>query len=363
MYTTYRSSVVQPDKLSFDVYYTPHDVAQKLVSFAKSVRPKNVADFAAGSGSLLHAATSRWAKTTTYANDIDLDAVKRLRRTRGANIIDGNDFLGNDFLAESSLNKSQKFRVILLNPPFSGRRFVSTKSLGVSGYIKCSRSMSFVISALGFLAKNGELLAILPTSLLHSKLDGNARALLTERFDFSVELSSSYGCFPTADASVCMVRITRRRPTSCLLKKLDSNSEKLPWTIKRGQLSVCRQDRIITNDRSGFVHTTSFCFGKIKERYKFDGSHRKVPRGSIVVPRVGKLKIDKVLELKKSEYISDCLLAIYAKDKSVREQILLAIKGNFIHFQSLYAGTNAPFITHARLNSFLSEMLTVMRTT
>jgi hypothetical protein len=346
--------------LPFDTYYTPPDVADTLLSFAKAIRPKNVADFAAGSGSLLRAATNRWAKTNTYANDIDLDAVKRLRRTRGVNTVDGCDFLANDYLAKSSLNNGQKFRVILLNPPFSGRWFVSTKPLGISGFIKCSRSMSFVISALGYLSRNGELLAILPTSLLHSKLDAKARALLAERFNFSVELSSSYGCFPTADASVCMVRIVRRRPTSSILKKSDGNEEKLPWTIRRGQLSVCRQERTIAKDGSGFVHTTSICSGKIKERYQFDGSHRMVPRGSILVPRVGSLKMDKVLELKKSEYISDCLLAIYAKDKTVRAQIMLAIKSNFSHFQSLYAGTSAPFITHARLNSFLVDTLPVI---
>ena len=65
-----------------DIHYTPSALATSLVQATSEVRPKLVADLAAGNGNLLLAAEQVWPNARFVATDIDPRAVRRLGRLR-----------------------------------------------------------------------------------------------------------------------------------------------------------------------------------------------------------------------------------------------------------------------------------------
>src|ERR1700730_15615156 len=63
-----------------DKYFTPAELAERLIHSLACSEPTTVADFSAGEGSLLAAVRNRWPKTRLYATDVDGESVRRLGR-------------------------------------------------------------------------------------------------------------------------------------------------------------------------------------------------------------------------------------------------------------------------------------------
>src|SRR4051794_13748300 len=91
-----------------DQFYTPPPVANTLIRASGKRRQHIVADFSAGDGELLRAATARWPASEIVATDIDRQCIVRLRR-RHPNWRSGQC----DFLNERSRQRSDTLRHVL----------------------------------------------------------------------------------------------------------------------------------------------------------------------------------------------------------------------------------------------------------
>ena len=151
--------------------YTPQDTSRELVQAAKLISPVTVADFCAGTGSLLQAAKERWPDAKYFANDIDIKVIKSVPDV----VWNSSDFLNQNFDATTQLEFPNCFDLILLNPPFSLENTHHSHARGKFSNINCSVAFAFLFTALNYLSESGELLAVMPTSTLKSERDEKAR--------------------------------------------------------------------------------------------------------------------------------------------------------------------------------------------
>jgi methylase of polypeptide subunit release factors len=59
-----------------DSFYTPSDLASRLVNHVKIIKVKNVIDFCIGNGELIRAALKKWPDIKCYGTDISENAIK-----------------------------------------------------------------------------------------------------------------------------------------------------------------------------------------------------------------------------------------------------------------------------------------------
>src|SRR5262245_55862582 len=138
-----------------------------MVKSASLSRPNLVADFAAGDGALLQAARSRWPKVPLFASDIDSAAISGVERSLPRCRVAVRDFL-TDVPGQRSDDLVGACDLILLNPPFSyrgGSKYDVT--LSDTRYFG-SKALAFTARALRYLKSGGELISILPASVLIS---------------------------------------------------------------------------------------------------------------------------------------------------------------------------------------------------
>ncbi len=104
-----------------DTFYTPESVAERLVTAIDHPDPELIADFTAGSGSLLSVAQARWPAARIVATEINSGVVRQIKECHP-------DWLTGkcDFLSSRSRGSCTALRgiagtvdVVLLNPPFS----------------------------------------------------------------------------------------------------------------------------------------------------------------------------------------------------------------------------------------------------
>jgi hypothetical protein len=322
-----------------------------------TVEVESVADFAAGCGNLLASAASRWPEASLYANDVDGNAIAIATSTLARLESDQLDFLSREFQEKYTKHHQKTWSLVLLNPPFSQGDTLTHSPSGNYSAIRCSRAMAFVMTAVNYLADRGQLLAILPTSTLRNNLDQQAREALHRDFDVEVVLAPQYGFFSKVDVSIYVLRITKKLILTApsVIRKATSGND---WVITRGTISVPRRERV-PSPTAGWVHTTGLIDGQIALRYSFVAGSRgkKVPRGSVLLPRVGRFGPHKIVIVtsKDGEFISDCLLAIWRRDVTSKTLHRFMTK-NFTELSELYAGTGAPYITMSHLLTFLNRL-------
>lgn len=353
---TSASSFAEPAARPLDQFFTPKVLADHLAGLA-TVEVESVADFAAGCGNLLASAASRWPEASLYANDVDGSTIAIAKSALARLEYDQLDFLSREFYEKYTKRYKKTWSLVLLNPPFSQRDTLTHSPSGSYSSIKCSRAMAFVMTAVNYLAERGQLLAILPTSTLRNNLDQQAREILQRDFDVEVVLAPQYGFFSNADVSVYVLRITKKLigAAAPVIRKATSGTN---WVIARGTISVPRRERV-PSPTAGWVHTTGLVDGQIAHRYSFVAGSRgkKVPRGSVLLPRVGRFGPDKIaiVTSKDGEFISDCLLAITRRGVTSKT-LQRFMTNNFTELSELYAGTGAPYITMSHLLTFLNRL-------
>lgn len=348
------SSSVGKERLELDRFYTPSLLADELVNLA-TVHPTAVVDFAAGTGNLLAAALRKWPDVLLYANDVDCDAIRQAGERLPLTGAWSADFLSSRFHTQDT-DDIQAWPIILLNPPFSQREAPVHVPLGRHSGLRCSRSMAFVMTAVQYLAADGQLLAILPSSTLQSKIDQTAREVLQSNYSVEVVREPAYGLFAGADVSTYFLRISDRDRPAFLFETRTADLQS--WKIIRGNISVARVNR--RNARTcGWVHTTGLNKGEISHRYEFPGKAygNIAPSGSVLLPRVGRFGSDKIVlvDCDDGERISDCIFAI--KHSTLDPEVIVdLLRSNFSQLRTFYGGTGAPYITRDRLYTFLAEL-------
>lgn len=317
----------------------------------------HVADFAAGDGQLLLSCKQRWPGARLYANDLDVGVSEHLRRG-AADIVDCLDFLDDGYLAASSAPTNPD--LVVLNPPFGavqGRQFACTVG---DTTVKCSRSFAFLAKALSLVRPGGQVLAVMPSSSTISERDAMARQLMERAYQFEVVLGPTQGLFHPVEASICVLRVTRKASMRLLVPDGVSGSM-TNFSVMRGQISMKRSERTVAKRLKGWVHTTGLFDNKVAERYVLPkgATQTHCPPGAILLPRVGRFDIRKFVLLPRfrSELISDCILAASLgsyEDNTRLYRLLLADS----RAPSLYAGTGASYLTIGRLTRYVEDLLT-----
>lgn len=345
--------------MTLDPYFTPAYVADAMVWTLQRSDVKQVADFSAGAGELLAAASGRWPRARMLANDVDDSIVRHLRRTHPSWITSNSDFL-NPTSRRSSRHLREiegKTSVALLNPPFSGRGNAYLEVEIGRERIKCSRALAFVLTATSYLARHGELVAVVPKGSLTSLRDREAFAYL--RAVGTVDVVGNGGrnvfakCFPSI--SLLRVRKGQRRPSNLELRacELPAGPLKRAVSIVRG----CRPLYTLEGHQRGlpFIHSTGLMSGRVSKMTRIPRRGQRVlDSPGVLFPRVGKPIRDKLcLHEGEAVVLSDCVYGIVCGSKADARRLLALLRDRWTEMASLYSGTGAPHLATGTLIAFL----------
>jgi len=345
-----------------DQFYTPPELARFLVGcLPDSFTPGVIADFAAGEGSLLRAASRRWPEAQALANDLSPATVRLLKAEHPNWIVSNSDFLLDRSVRSSALESwAGRVDLVLLNPPFSQRRRTPHQVVYKGETIGVSLAMAFVLKSLAFAHDGSYVLAVLPDGCLVSKRD--EKIWLKLKSDFHVEIlrDNANSTFDGVRARTSLVSISGIRVPRMPLSLKDGFAVSGPsCVVKRGQ----QQMHSLLPSRAAaavpLVHTTHLVAGQV-----IKSGPRIVPKShvcgpALLLPRVGRITTEKVCVLEPGDVvaISDCVLAIEKISAEEVRELRRAILENWTVLTDSYRGTGAPHITLERASLALSRIM------
>jgi len=347
----------------FDKHYTPNIIARKLISSVRHLKPTLIADLAVGKGDLLFEAERLWPNAKFLATDIDRVAIRRLRRMRKNWQLGCCDIRNPRSRANCTAlrNAFGAASLILLNPPFScrgGTRFPIETS---NGSFFSSTAMSFLLTAIKYLENSGTIVAIMPNGCLYNQKDYQAWEYLRSKFTVSIIGKSYLKVFPNNAANTIIVRLSpyrkmAKRRNNCFIKRSKVNN-KINVSIIRG----CQPLYKVVNKTSGtiLVHSVDLQNHHVYLNGRFGFNTNRVVEGpAILIPRVGKIKKEKIAIYYENDSIeiSDCVIALKTSTIVNAKYLHKRLIENFNILNSHYVGTGAPFITISRLKKVLKAI-------
>lgn len=340
-----------------DRIYTPPPLASLLVDAARAVRPRLIADFAAGDGALLRAANRRWPEASLFGSDIDPGAVKAMAVLPSLGRAVEYDFL--EQAAPGPLTDLEaRCDIVLLNPPFSGRgnrrHFADLNGCRHSG----SKALAFVARALRFLSRQGELLAIIPSSCLTSERDAALLDAIESDYDVARIGELHRDAFGPHAVSVALVRVRRRaRPRGRKPTSPSPPALVRPFQVAmmRGSLPVHRA----VHDEAGvpYVHTSdlrSLGGAVLKTVMR---PRRVVDGPAVLLARVGRPDRAKLVLIGAGGVaLSDCVVALRTEPRGHEAELLNLLSLNWARIERLYGGSCAPYLTMESLLGLLGRL-------
>lgn len=339
-----------------DPFYTPDDIAMRLVEYCRTT-PHKVADFCAGDGGLLQACERRFPQARYTAVDKSKLAIRKLKATHSGWAVVNEDFLKSKRIRESGVRTSF-YDLILMNPPFSCRGKLYKFNLDGQSF-KGSKALLFIIRALQYLTGGGVLLAILPVGVTCTQRDEAVIKYLKACYDFTVLENLTGVSFKGKQPDVIFASM--RRPQRLRRFVVSIEVKESPSYLQRGAFNVQRAKEVINDERGiCYVHTTNLQEGRVlnAKRKAFSPKLKSVYGPAVLLPRVGIPTADKIVRIGSNEHfvLSDCVIAIRCKSekgsKKLQEKIVLALQ----YLQGLYWGTGAKFITMHRLGVFIENL-------
>ena len=359
--------------MKIDQYYTPAELARKMVCAIKKKQRGYIADFACGKGQLLSAARERWPKGKIIATDICRDTISALRRREP----DWKIGLC-DFLSASSRNRCMalndlkgKVSLALLNPPFSNRGIPPVKTIHGKQIIHSSIALAFVLNAIQYLSKKGQIVTILPYGCLKNEKDNLAWLHLQREGRIDIIRSNGDRTFPGCSARTVIVKFTKgkiargnskkygkyKRPIKIKINKKLFN---MKINLIRGKIPMCSIDGNNVPMKSiPLIHSTELQDGKVIEsKHLTDLSSNKICGPAILLPRVGKPQKRKLVlyNIKKPIVLSDCVMAIQFFNTRNAKKAYNLLMQYWSLVEEQYSGTCARHITLKGLSELLKTL-------
>lgn len=342
--------------MAFDFYPTPSKIASRVAA-ASSVRvPQRIADFSAGDGSLLRAASERWPNAQIIATDIQSGLVRQIREENPGWLVGRCDFLldRSSMSCKPLMGQKGNIDVVLLNPPFSTRgQLDKTDTQGSS-----SIAIRFLQRAAAYTSPQGEICAILPISSLYGEKDESARRNIESEWEISVIEKLRRGSFPGCFAESAIVKLTRRGVGS------DAYILRTPvpaadYGIFRGRVHVHMAKAKSRGSRVEFIHSTNLVNNLVTRSAMHVEPVDVISGPAVLIHRVGRPSASKIclLEPGRRVRLSDCVIALKASNAAEANSLIVRMKCRFDLVKSAYIGTGAPFITVARLRNLLPQLL------
>ncbi len=341
--------------MDFDFYPTPPTIATRVAAAASISFPKMVADFAAGDGSLLRAASARWPSAELIATDIQNELVSQIK-------IENPTWIAGtcDFLVESSVRSCRPLigreggiDLVLLNPPFSAKG----QAVKASDEPGSSIALRFLTRASEYASPAAEICAILPISSLYGEKDREARKRLESEWSISLVEKLPRGTFPGCFAEAAIVVLSRK--FSDCGKSIEATRTNSHANIVRGRIHVHTAKPKRGGARVEFIHSTELIDSLVKKSGLYVAPVHVVTGPAVLIHRVGRPSRSKVciLEAGRRVQLSDCVIAIQADTYDGVHSIYDNLMAHYASLKSAYIGTGAPFITVSRLNGVLSNLL------
>lgn len=346
-----------------DQHYTPSDLAGYMVeALPSSFSPEFVADFSAGEGSLLSAASGRWPGVQVLANDWCSQAARMIERRNVDWIVSRADFMSSKSVSRSRLAKFKgKVDLILLNPPFSQRGVKPASVDGLNG-VTCGLALAFTFRALSFLKSDGFAVAILPDGCLTSVRDKKARDYLEQNYTVRIVRRNADTSFLGVRARTSILLIQNRKPFKAGVRSLGVGD--ISVNLFRGKFQMHKVDFYASESGLPLVHTTSLKNGVtlVDETLRVDSKH-SIVGPCLLFPRVGNVGPGKVsvLEAGRRVVISDCIFAVKCVSDSESLRLRSIIIKDWEAFEAHYSGTGARYTTLKRISYFIDERLSLVR--
>ena len=346
-----------------DRIYTPPPLAAKLIDHVRIRRPSRIADFAAGDGELLRAARRRWARSTFIATDINPVSVSLIRRNEPHWLVGRCDFLSivSRARCRALADAIGRVSLVLLNPPFTCRGGSSWDTQFGGRGLRSGLAMAFMITAIPYLTRGGEMIAVLPVGCLRNERDEHAWTLLREIGQVDVLAENGHDTFPGFSPRTVIVRFTNGPSDVPAGPPAESDkrvmtSPGIPVEVMRGRVSMNTLNGNHSEVMRPLVHSTELEEGGVNlTRRMVDGAYRSVSGPSVLLPRVGrpsKLKIH-TYEGRGSIVISDCVIALKCRTAAEAEVVRRTLLENWDEIERHYAGTGARHLTVRTLSRLL----------
>ena len=348
-----------------DTHYTPAELATQLVGSVRLHNPRVIADFTAGEGSLLDAASARWPQAKLVATDIDSHAVLQLK-DRGDRWTVGQC----DFLSSRSRAACRALRdlagtadLVLLNPPFSVRGAKRVDVRYANHPIKCSPAMAFALNAPPVSAARRRGPADTSGRGTGERSGSDAWRALSTQHSVDVIGRAGRGSFPSCASNGVLVAVRPYERNAEPIPDVHSapvaskSGRHIDAQMARGgfQMHHVRDD----SDGPVLVHSSELQDGRVILNGRRGRGHTPtVSSPAVLLPRVGRLTPQKVALFEGSTCVmlSDCVVAIVPEKGQQVSELRRRIIDSFDRLEAAYVGTGAPHITLRRLADFLSTI-------
>jgi len=349
---------------NIDTFYTPPELAERLLRYVDCKKVKRVADFCVGKGELLKAAEAKFSKIKCYGTDIDNTIVDDIKKQNPKWAIAECDFIDKQSRDNTSILKVASFDLILLNPPFTCKGSIINKVVFCDNVFHVSTAMTFLVESLKYLSKKGSLFAIMPASVIYSAKDKKLITAISEKYEIELLEEREKQFFKNCSPNIVLLRFKKK--TSIVrdhfIKELNStpilfDDKNHNIKIFRGNLSVHEAVKYENNKGLIYVHSTSLRNNTIiPSRMIVDRPQSVVSGPAILLHRVGKPDITKVCIINETDsyVLSDCILALLNDNKETIQALFDSIISKKNVFYSLYKGTGAKYITIERLERALN---------
>ncbi len=320
-------------------------------------------DPAVGEGALLKRAARRWPTAEILAADIDEPRVAALSVACPGWTVSVCDFLQSGApqqLARQALDA--RSRAVLLNPPFSVRGGTRWQApLTGTSTVMCGRAMAFFLGAVELLGRAGQLVALLPSGVLTSERDADARRWLDDRGALEEVMRPCRRSFKGAVSDTVIVRFTPGRARRGIQTSAAAASSCMPaWTVTRGTRQMHTVDRAPGPKTVRLVHTTDLRNGRVASttaRIRPTRADRVVHGPVLLLPRVGRPDPRKVvLHSRGPVALSDCVFAVAPVNGGSCAALRDHLLENFDELRSLYGGTGAPYMRRESLQGLLAAL-------
>jgi hypothetical protein len=350
-----------------DPFYTPADIAIRMVGAVRERNPSCVADFAAGRGELLRAAGQQWHGATMIATDYCRSSVSRLRRDFSHWSIGRCDFLSKSSRQRCTpLSRLQgTVSVALLNPPFSCRGATRLCVSANKVELTCSRALAFVITSLQYVSLGGEIVVLLPAGSLFTEKDRKAWDFLNAVTVCELVAMNGHKVFNGCRARTAIVHFTKTKECqepeeSCKVKSDPPGVEKRNSVfVLRGRVQMHTVAAISQRLSAPLVHSTDLGIGRLDlSGSRAHRSHPGISGPAVFVPRVGEPNKEKIFlyALRKRVILSDCVIALKCKSPKQTRVLHSTLLRRWTQLEEKYGGTGAKYITIGSLSQFLKGL-------
>lgn len=339
-----------------DSFYTPPDLADRLIDYIKSKNIRNVIDFCIGNGELIRAVLKKWPNIECFGTDISEKAISSVKELHPIWNLDKCDFLETKSQGQCKLlsENIKVFDLVVLNPPFSCIGG-SIHEVHIDDKIfSASTSMKFLVESIKYLSKNGSLFAIMPISIAYSQKDKKLWDFLVANYKLTILEIPNGNYFKNCSPTILFVSINDNSESNISIKINPISIINKDYSIFRGKVSM----NTIKHNIMGkyLIHTTNLKNNNIENlNIKVFNKLSEIKGPAVLIPRVGNPNPFKICVVPKdANYtLSDCILAIKAKTIKDANDLKFNLIENWKQVNDLYRGTGARYITIERLSVLL----------